>query len=128
MKDIEYSQLQARAIQIRDESRLFIETCRINIQKAKSLCDDAARLREEAMILKEECIADKSKALAILLLTSQYKQLNDDRSVQISSIGVDTSILLQMIEEVRQDSISEKNPLHKLRDELLGLSFLPCSS
>ena len=65
LKDLEYSQVQERAKQIRDESRVFIETCKTNIQKSRSLCDDAARLREETMILEEECIADKSKETLI---------------------------------------------------------------
>lgn len=127
MKDIEYSQLQARAMQIRDESSIFIEKCRMNIQKAKSLCDDAARLREEAMIIKEECIADKSKAIAILLLISKHEKLNKGR-IHASSISEDTSLLLRMIDEVRFDYISEESPLDKLRAELLDLSFLPSST
>lgn len=127
MKDLKDSQVQARAKQIRDETRMFIETCKTNIQKAKSLCDDATRLSEEAMILEEECIADKSKSLAILKLSSQYKILVDVGFAQVSSIGDDTSTLLQMIDEVKQASIPDESPLHTLRSSLLGLSFLPVS-
>jgi len=106
---------------------MFIETCKMNIQKSRSLCDDATRLSEEAMILEEECIADKSKSLAILKLSSQYKILVDIGFAQVSSIGDDTSTLLQMIEEVKQNSIPDESPLHTLRSDLLGLSFLPAS-
>lgn len=120
-------QLQARSIQIRDESRMFIETCKMNIQKARLLCDDAARLRDEAMILKEECIADKCKSLAILKISIQYNTLLGGGCVQFSSIEDDTSTLLQMIEEIKVDSISDEHPLHKLKSELLALSFLPAS-
>lgn len=125
LKDLKDSQVQARAKQIRDETRMFIETCEMNIQKAKSLCDDATRLSEEAMILEEECIADKSKSLAILKLSSQYKILVDIGFAQVSSIGDDTSTLLQMIEDIKQASIPDESPLHTLRSDLLGLSFLP---
>ena len=125
MKDLKDSQVQARAKQIRDETRMFIETCKMNIQKARSLCDDATRLSEEAMILEEECIADKSKSLAILKLSSQYKILVDIGFAQVSSIGEDTSTLLQMIGEIKQASIPDASPLHTLRSSLLGLSFLP---
>lgn len=125
MKVLKDSQVQARAKQIRDETLMFIETCKINIQKSRSLCDDTARLSEEAMILEEECIADKSKSLAILKLSSQYKILVDIGFAQVSSIGDDTSTLLQMIEEIKQASIPDENPLHTLRSDLLGLTFLP---
>lgn len=125
MKDSEYFQVQARAMRIRDESSMFIEACKMNIQKARSLRDDATRLCEEAMILEEECIAVKSKSIAILKLSNQHKTLLDGSSVHLSSIEDDTSILLQMIEEIRQVPLPAENPLHSLRDELLELSFLP---
>ena len=125
MKDSEYFQVQARAMRIRDESSMFIEACKMNIQKARSLRDDATRLCEEAMILEEECIAVKSKSIAILKLSNQHKTLLDGSSVHLSSIEDDTSILLQMIEEIRQAPLSAESPLHSLRDELLELSFLP---
>ncbi|HUX89735.1 MAG TPA: hypothetical protein VMV48_03495 [Gallionellaceae bacterium] len=125
MKDSEYFQVQARAMRIRDESGMFIETCKMNIKKAGSLRDDAARLCEEAMILEEECIAVKSKSLAILRLSNQFKNLPEGSGVQLSSIEDDTTILLQMIDEIRQAPLPAENPLHSLRAELLGLSFLP---
>lgn len=106
---------------------MFIEACKLSIQKARSLCDDAARLREEAMILEEECIADKSKLLAILKLSSQHKILVDGGFAQVSCIGDDTCTLLQMIEEIKEASIPAESPLHILRSDLLGLSFLPAS-
>ena len=127
MENLEYSQVQARAKQIRDETRMFIETCKLNIQKSRSLCDDAARLTEEAMILEEECIADKSKSLAILKLSSQHEALVEAGFAQISSIGDDTCTLLQMIEEIMQAAIPAESSLHALRSNLLGLSFLPAS-
>ena len=125
MKDSEYFQVQARAMRIRDESSMFIEACKMNIQKARSLRDDAARLCEEAMVLEEECIAVKSKSIAILKLSDQYKNFPDGSNVQLSSIEDDTSILREMIEEIRQAPLSAESPLHSLRDELLELSFLP---
>jgi hypothetical protein len=127
LKDVEYSQVQARAKKIRDETRMFVEACKLNIQKARSLCDDTARLREETMILEEECIADKSKSLAILKLSSQHKILVKGGFAQVSSIGDDTSTLLQMIDEIKQTSIPDESSLHTLRSNLLGLSFLPGS-
>lgn len=125
LKDSEYFQVQARAMRIRDESSMFIEACKMNIQKARSLRDDAARLCEEAMVLEEECIAVKSKSIAILKLSGQFKNLFDGSCVQLSSIEDDTTILLQMIEEIRQAPLSAESPLHSLRDDLLELSFLP---
>jgi len=127
LENLEYSQVQARTKQIRDETRMFVETCKLNIQKARKLCDDAARLAEEEMILEEECIADKSKSLAILKLSSQHKALDEVGFDQVSSIGDDTCTLLQMIEDVRQAAIPAESSLHTLRSNLLGLSFLPAS-
>lgn len=97
----------------------------MNIQKARNLRDDAARLCEEAMILEEECIAVRSKSIAILKLSDQYKNVLDGSRVQLSSIEDDTTILLEMIEEIRQAPLAAESPLHSLRDDLLELSFLP---
>jgi len=110
---------------IRDESRLFIEACKSNIQRARGLVDYAIRLREETMILQEECIAEKGKSLAILQLTNQYQDLKHQSENDVSSIGDDTLILQQMIEEIKQSHITDTNPLHELRARLLGLSFIP---
>jgi len=125
LEDLEYSQAQARARKIRDESSMFIETCKMNIQKSRSLCDDAVLLCEEAMILEEECIAVKSKTLAILKLSNHYQKMIDGKAAQTSSIEDDTNMLLQMIEEIKQAPLSPENPLHALRAQLLGLSYLP---
>lgn len=58
----------------------------MNIQKARSLRDEAALLCEEAMVLEEECIAVKSKSIAFLKLSNQYKNYPDGSNVQLSSI------------------------------------------
>jgi hypothetical protein len=84
-------------------------------------------LSEEAMAIKEECVADKSKTLAIFKLSSQSQKLVNANGAQVSNIDDDTFVLLQMIEEIKQASISKENPLHTLRSNLLGLSFLPGS-
>lgn len=123
----EASIVQARAMQIRDESSLFIEACKMSIQTARKLSDEARSLCDEAMILKEECIAVKSKALANLKLSNQFNELVGKGSANQSGAKEDTSVLLQMIEEVRKAPISAQDPLHTLRAQLLGLSFLPDS-
>jgi len=127
MSNPSISQIQARAKQISEEARIFVEACKTNIHIVRSLGDVATRLSEEAMILKAEGIADKAKALAIFKLSNEYKTMEyGDRDYALS-IDEDTSILRRMIEEIRQTSISDESPLLKLRTRLLGLSFLPDS-
>jgi hypothetical protein len=127
MSNADYAQLQVRAMQISGECRDFIEACESHIQKAKDLCDDIARLREESAVLNEECIADKCKSLAILKLISDHREsVNEaDSYAATRSFGDDINLVKQMLEEITQISIPEESPLHKLRCKLLGLTYLP---
>ena len=128
--NLENSKIVARIKQISIESRNFIEECEVRIQEAKRLRDHATWSLEEMMILKEESIATKCESLAILKLSNQLtKKRVDGGWVHLSyDVGIadDTSIALQMLGEISQNSISDENPvLHALRSRLLGLSFLP---
>lgn len=125
MKTPDTIALQKRAVQIRDESLLFIEACKKHIQKARNLKDEATRLNEEAMVLKEECIAGRSKSLAILKLLDDHNDRNGRVNIRISSVAEDTSMVLEMIEEIKQVKMTEDHPLDNLRTRFLDLSFLP---
>lgn len=125
MNNLEISQLLERAKNINEESQRFIEKCRITIQISRNLQNDTSWLIEKTMILKEEAIADRCKSLAIYKLANGSKKFLDGEDEHYLSINDDTTIALQMIEDLKQADISMVNPLHVLRSELLALSFLP---
>lgn len=125
MKDFDISQLQARAVQIRIESRLFIDSCKTHIQNSRVLHEEIITLSDETMILKEEALAEKCKSLAILKLTHKLQSLPEGKHHIVSSFDEDTEMAKQMIEEIKQVLIADDSPLQALKSHLLGLSFLP---
>lgn len=127
MNDFDYSHLQARAVQIRDEARLFVDRCKVHVQKARALHDDVVRLRDEAMILREECIAERGKSLAILNLTRKLVNFPEVQRSFTSSFDEDSETVIRMIAEIKRVSIADGNPLQDLRSQLLNLSYLPVS-
>jgi len=119
------SLLLERAKQINEETHRFVEKCELTIQDCMILQGETAWLIEKSMVLKEEALADRCKSLAICKLASEAGKFIDGADRYPSSINEDISIALQMLEEIKQASISSTNPLHTLRSELLALSFLP---
>ena len=117
--------MQVRAAQIREEARLFIATCKGHIQKSNALKADVARLSDEAMILQEECIAEKCKSLAILKLTHQLENFQTGTRNLTSSLNEDAEMIIQMLDEIKRASLDDGNPLSALRTHLFDLSFLP---
>jgi hypothetical protein len=128
MNKLEISLLQDRANQINEEAQRFIKKCNTAIQNSRRLQDDIAYLIEKSMVLKEEALADKCKSLAIYKLAYRSKNFFDGSDKYFSSINDDTTIALQMLEDIKQTDISNVNPLHTLRTELLALSFLPLNN
>ena len=125
MDNLEISQLLERAQQIIEESQGFVEQCQITIQASRHLQNNTAWLIEKSMVLKEEVIADRCKSLAIYKLANMSKKFRDGEDMHSLSINEDTTIALQMIEDLKQTRISITSPLHTLRSRLLALSYLP---
>lgn len=129
MTSLEYSQMSDKFEQIRNESRGFIYECRKHIQNSKILTDHTSQQMEELMILKEESIANKCESIAILRLANQrsenLKLVFESGNIE-RGIADDTRIALEMLNEIRQALIPDKNStLLALRSPFFGLSFLP---
>lgn len=113
----------ARIDKILNESSVFIAKCKSNMLMTRELQNHAQRKCEELMILKEESIAIKSESIE-LIKTSAQGALED--SMIWRGVKDDISVVRHMLEEIRQDFISDERPnLLSLRGDLLNLSFLP---
>lgn len=111
---------------LENEYQNFRQKCQENLAVSRKLQDRNQYLREELMVVMEECVAEKSKTLKVLELARSGSKSEQASFPEFINTQEETAIVLEMIEEIKKNVISSGSVnIRFLHTQLSSLSFLP---
>lgn len=119
-------QLWQKVESLETECQVFRAKCEATLANSMKLGNRNQYLREELMVLMEESVVEKCRALKVLEIARSGTRSEQASFAEFANVNAETTIILETLEEIKNDvSSTDSEAIHSLHTHLLSLPFLP---